>query len=433
MSYPASIRNSFRSRESHAQAAVSLTAFLAIVGAFGKSFIPFQFFGSSEIVVGALFLVLFGVALDPGIYWSRLIALKHQLFLIGAFFCLSALSFAILSNGVPTTYLIGMIVFQSLFLMLGIVASRRFSLVASVLFAMGAVYFLYCAAFLLEHESFYPNGHFGDVFSFGMYRLDASHTQLSQLYQNVGVFLGLGALSFLYVSRGWNADLRIAGAVAACGLCGILIIAVEARGAFFALIFALLLLSKGMREFIVLLITVLLIAVILFFVLGEWLNGLPVWQRTLNEVELARPLTRVAIMRDLADAIGKNPSMLWFGRGLGMFPIDFTGLAPDWIGGNATVTLYPHNPLVEALYELGVLGFAIVSLVLATPFITAISAGFAASRFPLSFYTYFLTIEMVSGSLAYSYLFYFVYGVVIGAIVGCFKGDCEQQVTRGAV
>ncbi len=120
--------------------------------------------------------------------------------------------------------------------------------------------------------------------------------------------------------------------------------------------------------------------------------------------------------------------MLWSGRGLGMFPVDLGERPPNWLLSSDSASVYPHNPVLEALYELGVVGALLVIIVLVAPIIVVsrLPGGIDRCRSTLSFYFFFLVLEMVSGSLAYSYPFYFIYGVMLGRIASL--RDEDRQV-----
>src|SRR5262249_15496665 len=113
-----------------------------------------------------------------------------------------------------------------------------------------------------------------------------------------------------------------------------------------------------------------------------------------------------------------DPTVLLFGRGFGRFPVDYGYNAPDWLLASPSASLYPHNPIVEAGYELGLAGAAIYVALIAIPLVKywrQEERRNLSFRIVFAFYLYFLFNEMVSGSLAYSYIFYFFLGGVSSA------------------
>ena len=74
-----------------------------------------------------------------------------------------------------------------------------------------------------------------------------------------------------------------------------------------------------------------------------------------------------------------------------------------------------NNPVLEALYELGIFGALVSLAIILAPFAAAWTK-FERCRGEMSFYVFVLSIDLTSGSLAYSYFFYFIYGVTLGRI-----------------
>lgn len=101
-----------------------------------------------------------------------------------------------------------------------------------------------------------------------------------------------------------------------------------------------------------------------------------------------------------------------------MFPVELGQPAPDWLIARS-VAVYPHNIILEALYEIGIGGTAFLILLLIIPIRKAHAILASLSRtelFIFQLYVYHLASLMVSGALAYSYDFYFVLGLTVGAL-----------------
>lgn len=393
----------------------SLTAGLAGVAAFSKSFVPFHFFGSTEIFAVAVALAILGVLLDWRAFWWRISNQRTMVFLVALLFGLATINFIFLSRDtVPDTYLIGMIGFSSLFLLLGIAASMAFRSVLIILLCMAVIYFCYCLSFLVENGALYVNERFGDVFDLQNWEF-SSGTSITQLYQNVGTFLGLGALSFWFLSERWSHNVRVVSAIVVVSAFLAIIIVCQARGAAVGLIIASTI-SMNRRQFRSLLIVAAAAALILLpIVVIIDIEHLPIIQKTMNEIQSPQPGTRLSLLKFVHDQISNFPDIIWFGRGLGMFPVDLGAKAPDWILSSNAASVYPHNPVIEAFYELGIFGVLVSLAVILAP-IAAAWTNFERCRCEMSFYLFVLSIDLTSGSLAYSYFFYFIYGVTLGKI-----------------
>lgn len=402
----------------------SLTACLAGIAAFSKSFVPFQFFGSTEIFAAAVVLAFLSTLLDLTPFWRRIANQDTMVLPVSMLFALAVISFIFLSRGkVPDTYLIGMIGFSSLFLLLGIAASMAFRSVLILLLCMAAIYFFYCLNFLIENGSLYINEQFGDVFDLQNWEF-TSGSSVTQLYQNVGTFLGLGALSFWFLSDRLSPNTRAVSTIAVLSVFLAIIIACQARGAIVGLVLALMV-STNRRQFRSLLIVGAVAALIVLpVVLTVDIAHLPIVERTLNEIRSPQPGTRLSLLQFAYQEISSSPNIAWWGRGLGMFPVDLGARPPDWVLASNAASLYPHNPVVEALYELGILGALATLTIILAPF-AAVRTKFEHCRAEMSFYVFALSIFLTSGSLAYSFFFYFIYGVTLGRIseVGQAKAD----------
>jgi hypothetical protein len=411
--------------------AIPLTACMVVIAAFSKSFVPFQFLGSSAIFGFALLLAVLGLLLDWPVYWRRIRALKPQILWVAALFGFSATSFLLQSrDSVPATYLLGMTGLLSLFLLLGIIASFALRSVLIFLFSTGLVYLIYCVIYLLENGTLYPGGYFGDIFGLG--RNWGGVSSYDQFYQNVGLYLAVGTLALIGLTRNWDGVVRFWSVIVFGSACFALILAAQARGALVGLLIALTVSFKFRRKR---LLIVLLVAagITVASTTGYFVDSveqLPIWQRTEHEVLAPKPRTRLAIVNSLASNVYHNPRLLLFGRGLGMFPVDIGDAPPDWLLSSQPLSLYPHNPVIEALYELGVIGVVLVIGMMIAPIVMArrLHGGIERCRPALSLYLFAIIIEMVSGSLAYSYSFYFFYGLLTGTVASLKDEDHERDL-----
>ncbi|MGY8677843.1 O-antigen ligase family protein [Bradyrhizobium sp. UFLA05-153] len=409
--------------------AASATVATATVATFAKSFVPFQFFGSTEIFVASLLLCIASVAMNSRLHVTRAWEVKTELLLITAFYALVVANFLVVSgDDVPSTYLVGTVTFLPMFLALGFVTALRMKLLAWILLSASAIYVFFLSAFILTQGDVYQDGYFADVFGLGRMVL-LSGADTSQLYQNVGIYLALGALSAAYLCADLSSVIK--KALISLSLCTAvaLTILVQARGAAAGLIFALSIRSRWYsRNILGWTIIISVLAGLLLFVFADDLEHLPIWVRTINELSKADPPpnTRIAIYSFALKAIWMDPASFIFGRGFGMFPIDYGYRPPDWLLASPSASLYPHNSILEALYELGVVGATLYAVSLAKPMIVGMNATKTKDAWLAnSCFLMFVLMEMFSGALAYSYPFVFFLGLLLGAIAD----SRRQQLT----
>jgi O-antigen ligase len=411
----------------------SLAAALATTAAFTKSFVPFQFFGSNGVFLVTFALALIFALLDIQLHARVIFSLRRDCVLIAIFFVFSALNFLVeTENSVPTTYLVGMLGLTPAFIILGIIASSNIRAMLATSLAFGLVYLCYVLVFWIPHGTLYIDGYFGDIFNLGNMEF-SSGASITQLYQNVGTFLGAGLIALIFFRfNGIPKKYFYVYALPAGAIIITFIIQAQARGALLALCVALAVQSSKTTIWNAfgLVVSAIVIVFLLVFAYHIEFQNLPIWIRTTNELAHPPAGSRWYLFSFAIDSLWNNPSLLVFGRGLGMFPVDIGAHAPDWLLTPHGVSLYPHNPILEALYELGIIGAALYTLIIVRPF----ASGFNSKKLSDDanaisvLYVFFLTIEMVSGSLAYSFTFFFIFGATIGALAR--ERDMAQGVSR---
>ncbi len=393
------------------------TTFFASLATFAKSFVPFQFFGSTFVFSACFVLCLATATLDARNSLKSLYRSKTEIALLCALLVVAAGNYSFLSaEVVPITYVAGAITFSLFFLLLGAVASDRADVIAGCLIAAACIYFLFVVKALVLTGDLYSDGNFADIF--GLERTElSSGSAYTQLYQNVGAYVALGAISAFALSTRLPKREQLIVQVTSCLLASILMAYVESRGALLGFFTSIAYLAGfRIRSVTVAVLFLVIPAALLIAAFYGGIERIPIVTRTINEIYAAENTpTRIAIMSFIGQSFIADPTILLFGRGFGRFPVDYGYNAPDWLLASPSASLYPHNPIVEACYELGLAGAAIYVALIAAPLVRywrQEERPDLTFQIVFAFYLYFLFTEMVSGSLAYSYVFYFFLGGV---------------------
>jgi len=142
--------------------------------------------------------------------------------------------------------------------------------------------------------------------------------------------------------------------------------------------------------------------------------------RTIREIQDPRPLFRMQIWTRAIHRVAAEPDRLLLGYGVGIFPIDEGFGPPNWLlrpaEGNK---IYPHNLHLELLYETGIPGFLIFTVLTLLPLLFSLRHWdrlSAHERAAIAIYVFSLVSVEISGSFAYSYDFQFFYGLAGGVV-----------------
>lgn len=106
-----------------------------------------------------------------------------------------------------------------------------------------------------------------------------------------------------------------------------------------------------------------------------------------------------------------------FGHGLGSYSLDLTGIYPGWLLAQRNGQMYPHNWMLEAAYEGGLIAVILLGLVLVLPF-WRILKGWETSASALSIAGMYLLIfgaAFLSGGIALNYPLFFLAGAALSA------------------
>ncbi|MBR1244218.1 O-antigen ligase family protein [Bradyrhizobium sp. AUGA SZCCT0274] len=402
------------------------TAIAGTMGVFAKTFIPFYLIGSTAIFAA---LAAIGCAL-VAMNWRQILKLKSGManigILIGLFYTTVIISFLLNSlASVPLTHLLGILIFHTLFVILGFAASCALRWVFWILVAAGAVYLIFIAQYVVRFGDLMRDGFIHDVFGVG-----DSAIYLT-FHQNIGVVLGFAALAALGLSS--NRTTRIL-AFSALPLVLLFLFHVAARGALVALLCSLLFLaaaalwvrSPKLVAFGVIAAAIVVVATSSWFyqrALGDRNvnpNAGDALSRTIREIQDPRPGFRMQIWARTAERISAEPNRLLFGRGIGMFPVNDGFGAPDWLLRKAEGSKhYPHNVHLELLYETGIVGLLLFSIVTLFPLAASLSRWSlfsSAERSAIALYVFYLVSSGFSGAFAYSYQLQFFFGLAVGVI-----------------
>ena len=392
------------------------TSALAVMTTFSKGFAPFQFFGSTLLFFISLSLCLYCIVLNAPRNIARTVSLLQEFIPIGALLTLMTANYILISDtAVPVTYLIGIIGFWCVFFCLGVMcADVRTAL--SVLVFFSAIYLVFVVGFFLDNGAMYIGDRFGDIFGIDELEL-SSGTKTIQLYQNVGYLVSVGAISFGAFANNFFTQRPLTATAIAISAALVLDVAVQARGAAIALVCATILMFESpLKQFWIRLSVictfVLMVAVTLWARFPHDLGSSGFLSKILDELAQGRSDGRLFLFGAAIDRIVSDGVTFAIGRGLGMFPIDLGYQAPDWLIAPKAVSMYPHNVVIEAQYEMGILGTVLILYILLRPLV--VFRGIPRdhdTKIIACIYVFYLVSSFFSGSLAYSYPLIFVLGM----------------------
>jgi O-antigen ligase len=425
----------------HSRTLAQLTAAIATTAAFGKMFVPFFLIGSTAIFS---ILCLCAVIL-VAVTWRRLSdnAAHVYDFLVVTALLYSVVIASYLVNSihqVPTTHLLGILIFHSLFLVFGFAAARGLEAVFAMLLLQAAVYVFYIARYTIRFGDIMHNGYLNDVFDLRVPWL------VPALHQHMGIALGLAFLSALGLR---SKRLRLA-AFATLPFVLVFMFHIAARTGIVALGASLAFLAwaelwtrsrkLALASFAALLVSA-VIASALFYRFALHDTEISAVEsdaitRTIKEIQSDDPGFRLPIWERTWERIISDPGHLLLGKGIGSFAIDEGVGAPDWLLRKTEgAKHYPHNDHLEVLYEAGILALVAFTIVTAFPLVLSLkywSQFSAEQRATIALYVFYLASVEISGSFAFTYEFQFFLALAIGVVALKRKelsGDAPKDIS----
>lgn len=403
-----------------------LTAAAVTTAAFAKTFVPFYLIGSTAIFAvtcafGAIFVL---VSWRP--IYDMTSRVKGILLVLIAFYGLVIFNFLAHSRpAVPATHLVGILAFHALFIIFGFAAARALKAALMMLLGAAAIYSIVIVHYAARFGDLMRDGYLHDVFGVGQPAVSIT------FHQNIGMMLGLAALAALGLA---SSRIKRMIAIGALPLVLLFMLYIAARGALVALVCSLVFLAGAgvwvrSKKLALLAVIFLVVAVTLasglFYQRALQDKGVDAVapdaiSRTIREIQDPRPGFRIQIWARTWDRISNEPDRLLFGRGIGMFPVDEGFGAPDWLLRKTEgARHYPHNVYLEMLYETGIVGLLLFSILAFLPI--GLSLGrwhsfSSAEKSAVSLYIFNLVSSELSGAFAFSYDFQFFFALVVGII-----------------
>lgn len=404
---------------------VGLTAAAVTTATFAKTFLPFYLIGSTPIfaATGALGAALVAASWRPT--YDMAGKVTDVLLILAAFYALVIISFLVYSRqAVPTTHLIGILVFHALFMIFGFSAARALRPVLLILLGMGTIYLIVVIQYVTRFGDLVKKGYLQDIFGV------VDPNMFSTFHQNIGLILGVAALATLGLASN---RVRQICAIGALPLVMWFMFHISARGALVALVCSLVFLAgAGLWARSKKLALLVVVAVILAATLASSLAYHRTLQsknnyaetdaisRTVREIQHPSPGLRLAIWTETWNRISAEPGRLLFGRGIGMYPVIEGIGAPDWpLRRTEASKYYPHNVHLEMLYETGITGLLLFITLTLFPLAVALRRWYSFSpvqKSAISMYVFHFVSSAFSGAFAFGYLGQFFFALTVGVI-----------------
>ena len=399
------------------------TSVAVTVAVLAKNFKPFYWTGSTAIFAGACALGALLILMNWRPLRDDASRIMDVVFLLVALYGLVIASFLVHSRpAVPFTYLLGILIFNGLFLAFGLAAARALKPVLLVLLGAAVIY----SIILIQHAVRFGDVMRGlgidDVFGIGIWSLYIA------LHQNIGLVMGLGALSALGLVS--NRIERVF-ALVAIPIVLLLLFHIAARGALVALVGSIVfwvLADCWTRSKSVAIVSAAAIVIavtvgsIVFY--QQALNLNPAEKdaisRTIRELQDPNPEFRLPMWKKALHETANEPDRLLFGRGVGMYPVNEGFGAPDWLPHLTEGSKhYVHNVHLEMLYENGIAGLLLFSILTLVPLVASLRRWHLfspAEKSAVAIYVFNLVSSEISGNFALSYMDHFFFGIAAGII-----------------
>lgn len=398
----------------------------ATVSPFAKVFIPFYLIGSTVIFAGTSAL---GIVL-VGLNWRQVrddaARVPDILLVLALLYGIVIVNFLTHSlAAVPITYLAGIMIFHGMFLAFGFASVRALRTVLLVLLVQAAIYVLIILQHTVRFGDLMRGNHINDVFGVG------DPVIFNTFHQNIGLVLAIGLLAAVGLASN---GVRLA---LVCGVLPVLLLFlfhIAARTALVALVGSFLFLAFAAcrvhsKKAAALATAAVLVAIMigsgLFYRYGTQDRDVDpaasdAISRTIRELQDKDPEFRMQIWSRALHQIVGEPSLLPFGRGLGMFPVKEGFGAPDWpLHPTEGSKHYPHSIYLEMLYETGIAGLLPFVVLTFLPLVVALRRWqlfLPAEKSVILIYVFDFVGQQLSGSFGRSNMEQFFLGLAIGVI-----------------
>jgi O-antigen ligase len=411
------------------------TSLVVTVAVLAKTFVPFYLVGSTPIFAVSVAVGLGLTALSWRPIFDTTRNVRVTLLVAALFYAVVVVSFLAYSRGaVPATHLFGILIIHGIMLIFGFSAARSLKAVLWVLLAAALAYASLIALHVLRFGGVTTGINIDDIFGIG------EPVIYITFHQNIGLVLGLGALAALGLASN---RITKSLAISAILFTWLLLFHIAARTALVALAGSLAFLGASSlwaysRKAALLTAAVaVLVAAIAIGALSQGvLNQIDVdskapdaVSRTIRELGDPNPGFRLPIWEQTWSRIVSEPGRLFLGHGIGMYPVETGYGPPDWLLNPTEGSKhYPHNVHLEILYETGIVGFVVFSILIVLPIVASMrrwSAFAPAEKSAAAIYVFILVSSEISGAFAYAYMLQFFLALTVGVIAlkDTSKGD----------
>ena len=416
-------------------------AAIATITAFAKVFIPFYLIGSTAIFAGTAALGIILVGLNWRQPRDDATRIPDILVVFALLYGIVVVNFLQRSlPAVPITHLVGILIFHGMFLVFGFASARALRTVLLVLVVQAVAY----ALIILQHTARFGDimrgNHINDVFGVGVAIV------FNTFHQNIGLVLAIGLLAAVGLTSN---RVRLALVCVALPILLFFLFHIAARTALVALVGSFLFLAFAAcwvrsKKAAALAIAAALVAIMigsgLFYRYGMHDRNVdPVApdaiSRTIRELQNNDPEFRLQIWSRTLHRIVSEPSLLLFGRGIGMFPVNEGFGPPDWpFHSTEGSKRYPHNIYLEMLYETGIAGLLPFILLTLLPLVASLRRWLLfspAEKSAIAIYVFDFVSQQLSGSFGRANMEQFFLGLAIG-IIALKRGEETRTSSRPA-
>ncbi len=405
---------------------LGLMAAVVTTATFAKSFVPFYLIGSTPIFAATCLVGLVLVALNWRQFSDDAGYAVDVLIVMGLLYGTVAASYLVNSlHRVPATDLVGILVFHALFIVFGFAAARATKVVFAMLLAQAAIYLIVVIQYTIRFGDLMRDGYLHDIFDLGI-----TSVFVTTLHLQMGMSVALALLAALGLSSGHGRYLVLAMVPVAFWF----MFHTAARTAMVALASSLAFLAfadlwgRSRRLAIASLITIVIsaaTAAVLFYnfaLRDKAVDAIATdaFSRTVREIQSDDPGFRLPIWERTWQRIISDPAHIVLGKGVGSFAIDEGLGPPDWLIRKTEGARHsPHNIHLDMLYESGLLGMLMFTIVAAFPLVVSLrywSLLSASEASVILMYIFWLVSEEISGGFAFTYDFQFFLALAIGVV-----------------